>query len=79
LPKLQELAKKLQSVNSLSSALPDSSRQKIVAMVEQSRPALNKACDRVLAIPGVGDRVKPVITEIRTQLDKIAPAAAAAN
>jgi hypothetical protein len=75
LPKLQDMARKLGSVSTLASSLPESGRQQVVAMVEKSRPALDKAFDRVLAIPGVSNTIKPVITEIRTQLDKIAPPA----
>jgi hypothetical protein len=73
IPKLQDYAKQLGSVGSMTNALPESARGQIVALVEKSKPGLNKALERVTALPGVGERIRPVATEIRAQMEKIAP------
>jgi hypothetical protein len=72
LPKLKDIGDKLDGQKSALQGLPESGRSTIL---EQIKPALNKLkelVDKVLAMAGVGDKIKPVITAIMAKLTALA-------
>jgi hypothetical protein len=74
LPAIREATSKLNEVSSLIAKLPPDGRAALGRTVASAMPTINQMCDKVLAIPGVGDVAKPVIDELKGQFDALSHA-----
>jgi Bacterial protein of unknown function (DUF937) len=68
LPKLQDVDGQLDKVASLMGQASPDQKQAIKGTVDPALATLNPLFDKVLAIPGVGDVLKPSIDELKTKL-----------
>jgi hypothetical protein len=69
LPELESANQKLQGLSSGFAALPESVRTKITELVNGTLPDLQGTIDKVLAIPGVGEILKPIVDQM---MEKVA-------
>jgi hypothetical protein len=67
LPKLRELSTQIQTVETSLRGLPVDARASVTSLFGTSWDTLKPAIDRALAIPGVAERIKPVVDEIATR------------
>jgi hypothetical protein len=72
LPKLTDLTGKLDNLTSLKSKLPDASKSAFTDMVKKTSTSLQAAMDRVNALPGVSDVIKPALDGLKAKLDALA-------
>ena len=72
LPRLQEADGLLNAVNDRVAGLSPDQRKAVAAPVATTMATLTELIDKVLAIPGVAEIVKPVIDPIKTKLEAIA-------
>ena len=68
LPKLQEAAAQIDKVGGLSAQLSAEQRKLLAGTVGPSLPTLNQLLDKVLAIPGVAELLKPTIDALKAKL-----------
>jgi hypothetical protein len=68
LPKLQEVTTQIDKVDNMIGQLSAEQRQSLVGLVNSLMPALNQLFDKVLAIPGVAEVLKPAIDSLKTKL-----------
>jgi hypothetical protein len=68
LPKLQEAAAQFDKVSGLSAQLSAEQRKLLAGTVSPSLPTLNQLLDKVLAIPGVAELLKPTIDALKAKL-----------
>jgi hypothetical protein len=68
MPKLQDAKGQIDRVNGLIGQLSQEQRKILAGLVNQFMPTLNPLFDRVLAIPGVAELIKPIIDATRTTL-----------
>ena len=68
LPKLQEAASEIDKVGGLSAQLSAEQRKLLAGIVSPSIPTLNQLLEKVLAIPGVSDVLKPTIDTLKAKL-----------
>jgi hypothetical protein len=68
LPKLQEAAAQIDKVGGLSAQLSAEQRKLLAGTVSPSLPTLNQLLDKVLAIPGVAELLKPTIDTLKAKL-----------
>jgi archaellum component FlaC len=68
LPKLQELDNKLDSAKATMQKLAGAGKAALSALVKTSEGKLKELIEKVLAIPGVGEKVKEVAGSIITKL-----------
>jgi len=68
-PKLRELSTRLDSMRVAMDQLPADARTRLVALVKDSSAKLMPTIDSVVAIPAVGDTIKPLIDELRRKLN----------
>jgi hypothetical protein len=68
-PKLRELSTRLDSMRVAMDQLPAEARSRLVALVKESSAKLMPVMDSVVAMPAVGDTIKPVIDELRRKLN----------
>jgi hypothetical protein len=68
LPKLQDAKAQIDKVNSLVGQLSPEQRKMLAGLVDQFMPTLNPLFDKVLALPGVAELIKPIVDGIRTTL-----------
>jgi hypothetical protein len=71
-PKLQEAAAQLDTINGLSARLSDDQKKVVASMVNPTMPALNQMFDRVLAIPGASEELKPSVDALKAKLAQLA-------
>ena len=67
--KLKEVEGKLEEAKSGFGKLSDSTRSAVAAMIKPAVEKLRQLADRVMAMPGVGEKVKPVVDAILAKLD----------
>jgi hypothetical protein len=72
LPKLQEATRQLDKVRGLIGQLSVEQRKVLAGLVDPAMPRLNELFDRVLAVPGVSDVLKPTIDALRADLSALA-------
>lgn len=72
LPKLQDAKAQIDKVNDLAGQLAPEQRKAVAGLVNQFMPTLNPLFDKVLAIPGVAELIKPVVDQLRTTLTALA-------
>lgn len=68
-PKLRELSTRLDSMRVAMDQLPADARARLVALVKDFSTKLMPTIDSVVAIPAVGDTIKPLIDELRRKLN----------
>jgi hypothetical protein len=72
IPKLEEFEKQLDATQVAVEKLPAAGRSTISAMLKTALTKLKDIVDKVVAIPGVGDQLKPVIDPIMEKLNHLA-------
>jgi Bacterial protein of unknown function (DUF937) len=72
LPKLQDLESKLDIAKATMQKLADSAKMTISTLVKSSEGKLRELVDKVLAIPGVGEKIKVVADSIIVKLTDLA-------
>jgi hypothetical protein len=72
LPKLHDFVPKLDAARATLQNLEDTGKASIRSLVQPSQASLKDLADRVLAIPGVGDKIKAVVDTIMAKLSEFA-------
>ena len=72
IPKIRDLSSRLDSLRGSMDQLPSDARGRIAAQFTDLRAKLTPVFDSVLAMPAVGDRLKPLIEELRTKMNMVA-------
>ena len=72
LPKLQEVTAQIDKTDSAVGQLSAEQRKAIAAVVNPLMPAFNQVCDKVLAIPGVAEVLKPSVDTLKARLTALA-------
>ena len=78
LPKLTDINTKLAGLQSQWAKLPQPIQKTVSDALRPLIAKLREACQPVLALPIIGDKVKPIVDEMLGQLDKLTGATAAA-
>jgi hypothetical protein len=68
LPKLREVTAQIDKVDGLLGQLSPEQRKALAGVVNPLMPSLNQLFDKVLAIPGVAELLKPTIDALRAKL-----------
>jgi hypothetical protein len=68
LPKLREVTTQIDKVDGLVGQLSPEQRKVLAGLVNPLMPSLNQLFDKVLAIPGVSEVLKPTIDALRAKL-----------
>jgi hypothetical protein len=68
LPKLREVTGQIDKVDGLLGQLSPEQRRVLAGVVNPLMPSLNQLFDKVLAIPGVAELLKPTIDALRAKL-----------
>ncbi|MFY9840832.1 MAG: DUF937 domain-containing protein [Xanthobacteraceae bacterium] len=71
LPKLQEATAQIDKTGNQAAQLSADQRKQISSLVDPMMPALNQLCERVLAIPGVAQVLKPSVDSLKAKLTAI--------
>jgi hypothetical protein len=72
LPKLQEVTAQIDKTEGAVGQLSAEQRKLLFALVNPLMPAVNQLCDKVLAIPGVAEVLKPSVDTLKAKLTLIA-------
>jgi hypothetical protein len=72
LPKLQEATTQIDKTGSEVGQLSAEQRKLIAAVINPLMPAVNQLCDKVLAIPGVAEVLKPSVDTLKAKLTALA-------
>jgi hypothetical protein len=72
LPKLQEVAAQIDKVDAMIGQLSPEQRKLLAGLVNPLMPTLNQLFDKVLAIPGVAELLKPAIDTVKAKLTALA-------
>jgi hypothetical protein len=72
LPRLQEVTTQIDRVSSLRGQLSAEQQRSLAGMVNPLMAALNQLFDKVLAIPGVAEVLKPTIDALKAKLTALA-------
>ena len=72
LPKLQEVSAQINKVDDLLAQLSPEQRKVLAGIVNPLMPTLNQLFDKVLAIPGVAELLKPTIDALKVKLVMLA-------
>jgi hypothetical protein len=72
LPKLQDVKAQVDKITNLVGQLSPERRKIIVGLVGPAMTTLNQLFDKVLAIPGVGELLKPTIDALKANLATLA-------
>jgi hypothetical protein len=73
LPKLREVAAQIDKVSNQRGQLSADQRRTLAASVNPAMPTLNQLFDKVLAVPGAPDDLKPTVDALKTKLAALAP------
>ena len=68
LPKLQEVTAQIAKTGGEVGELTAAQRKAIAAVINPLMPAVNQVCDKVLAIPGVAEVLKPSVDSLKARL-----------
>lgn len=71
LPKLEATKNQLDRIGTLSSQLSEDQRHTLAGVVTSAMPMINQLTDRVMAMPGVGDVLKPTLGPVKTKLSEL--------
>jgi hypothetical protein len=72
LPKLQDFAPKLDAAKAKLDQLTDAGKATVTALVKSSQAKLKELVDKVLAIPGVGEKIRAVVDTIMAKISDLA-------
>jgi hypothetical protein len=72
LPKLQDATAQIDKVSGMIGQLSDGQRKMLAGLVNPVMSTLNQLFDKVLAIPGVGEVIKPTIDTLKVKLATLA-------
>jgi hypothetical protein len=72
LPKLQEVTAQIDKVGGMTGQLSPEQRKLLAGLVNPLMPTLNQLFDKVLAIPGVAQMLKPTIDVLKDRLAALA-------
>jgi hypothetical protein len=67
-PKLQEITAQIDRVGGMVGQLSTDQRKLLAGLINPAMPALNQLFDKVLAIPGVAEVLRPAITSLKAKL-----------
>jgi Bacterial protein of unknown function (DUF937) len=70
-PKLRELSTRLDSMRVAMDQLPADARSRLVPLVKDFSAKLTPTMDSVMAMPAIGDTIKPLIDELRRKINGI--------
>jgi Bacterial protein of unknown function (DUF937) len=68
LPKLQDITAQISKTDTTLGSLSADQRKTLAGLVNSAMPAVNQLFDKVLAIPGVGEVLKPTIETLKAKL-----------
>ena len=68
LPKLQEAAAQMDTLTGLSGQLPAEQRKAVASLVSPTMAPLNELFDKVLAVPGASEELKPTVDALKAKL-----------
>ena len=68
MPKLQDVTAQIDKVGGVVGQLSAEQRKLLAGIVSPSLPTLNQLLEKVLAIPGVSDVLKPTIDTLKAKL-----------
>jgi hypothetical protein len=68
LPKLQEVTAQIDKTDSAVGQLSAEQRKLLLSLVKPLMPTVNQLCDKVLAIPGVAEVLKPSVDTLKAKL-----------
>jgi len=68
LPKLQEVAAQIDKTGGEVAQLSADQRKAFAGLINPMMPAFNQLCDKVLAIPGVAEVLKPSVDALKAKL-----------
>jgi hypothetical protein len=71
LPRLQETTAQIDKVSGMVAQLSDTQRRALAGLVSPMLSTLNQLFDKVLAIPGVAEVIKPTIDTLRVGLARL--------
>jgi hypothetical protein len=74
IPKFKEISTKVDSLNAMASNLPSDARQSISSALSGSMTKLKELADKAMAIPGVSEKLKPVVEPLMQKLNALAGA-----
>jgi hypothetical protein len=74
IPKLQDLSSRLDSLRGSMDQLPPEARTKLAGLFTDLRAKLTPVIESVLVMPVVGDKLKPLVEELRTKMNALASA-----
>jgi hypothetical protein len=72
LPKLEAAKNQIDRISGLTGQLSNEQRQTLAGVIATAMPTLNQLTDRVMAMPGVGDVLRPTIGPMKTKLAELA-------
>jgi hypothetical protein len=72
LPKLQEASAQMDKINGLTGQLSPDGKKALTSVISPTMPALNQLFDKVLAVPGAAEELKPTIDALKTKLAALA-------
>jgi hypothetical protein len=73
LPKLRNITAQIDQVDDLIGRMTPEQRKLLAAIVNPAMPTLNQLFDKVLAIPGVSEVLKPTIDLLKAKLALLTP------
>ncbi|TWU47717.1 DUF937 domain-containing protein [Rubripirellula reticaptiva] len=68
MPKLETMDKQLDAASSSLAAVPELVRGPIIKTLQDNMPAVESAIEKALAIPGVGDVLKPIVDSMMSKI-----------
>jgi hypothetical protein len=68
LPKLQEAAAQIGRLGGLSRQLSAAQRSAVTSAVNPTMPSLNQLFDKLLAVPGAAEELKPTVDDLKAKL-----------
>jgi hypothetical protein len=68
LPKLRDITTQIDQVDELVGRMTPEQKKLLAGLVNPLMPTLNQLCDKVLAIPGVSEVLKPTIDLLKAKL-----------
>jgi hypothetical protein len=71
LPKLRDFSSQLDSIQSMTDKLTAPGKAQISSTLKPMVDKLNPLIDKAMAVPGVSDKISPVVTEIRAKLNSL--------
>ena len=71
LPKLHEVGTSLDSVKALVEKLPDEGKSAIAALLKGKTGELSALIEKILGLPGVGEKIKPAVEAVMAKLKQL--------